>query len=274
MSLPVQYVVVRADLAGRYGIGVLATQVAHAAVAPLTAQLRSHFDAVVREALDSDSGKWVSGSFRKIVLEVPSQGELLSLMDRLRSDGVHFVEIREATLGNELTCIGLRPRNKGSVAPYFKGLKLLGHRAHRLHVNGSDWPLAAAGFDARAIRSGESDPAGRFVLEARLSACAFPHRIDTIEREGREVISESVSAVEMSSGESMTATFVHQARRNEPRFVRAVLVRHFELILGELLGRSTSRTVTLTSLDSMCVVGNTMLIVGGCRIVEETTEQT
>jgi peptidyl-tRNA hydrolase len=48
----VQYIVVRKDLAERLGAGVIATQVAHAAVAPITGQLRADLARPIAEALD------------------------------------------------------------------------------------------------------------------------------------------------------------------------------------------------------------------------------
>ena len=77
------------------------------------------------DLLDQETADWLKGVFIKYVYEVPNLGVLHMLMDRLASDGIKYVPIRESKI-DQLTCIGLKPYNKGRVAPYFKALKLLG----------------------------------------------------------------------------------------------------------------------------------------------------
>jgi peptidyl-tRNA hydrolase len=124
----VQYIIVRGDLIDKFGVGVLATQVSHASIAPITNQLRRNFNKPVYDALDNPTKSWVDGSFTKIVLEVPGKDELLDLIGKLYADGIEFSRIEESSLGNELTCIGLNPYEKNKVSQYFQGLYLLGHR--------------------------------------------------------------------------------------------------------------------------------------------------
>jgi peptidyl-tRNA hydrolase len=121
----VQYIVLRRDLIDEYGKGFLATQAAHASLAPLTSQLRGHFHKTLSEALDKDTREWIEGTFTKIVLEVQGINQLQEISESLRRDSVKYCEIRESTLQNELTGIGLRPYEKSKVASYFKRLNLL-----------------------------------------------------------------------------------------------------------------------------------------------------
>lgn len=106
-------------MADTLGRGALCAQVAHVALAPLTSRLAAG------EELDAATWEWVNGTFVKIVLEVPGKDTLMNIMERLYGDGIEFYKIYESNLGGELTCVGLKPYNKGRVAPYFTKLKLL-----------------------------------------------------------------------------------------------------------------------------------------------------
>ncbi len=121
----VQYIVVRRDIIDQYGIGFLAAQICHASMAPVSNQLRADFSKSVSELLDQETADWLQGVFIKYVYEVADLHALQNLMDRLYHDGIKYVPIEESKI-NQLTCIGLKPYNKGRVAPYFKALKRLG----------------------------------------------------------------------------------------------------------------------------------------------------
>ncbi len=121
----VQYIVVRRDIIEQYGFGFVAAQLCHASMAPISNQLRNDFEQPVCELLDKETAEWLKGTFVKYVCEVADLNALHMLMDRLDSDGISYVPIRESKI-NELTCIGVKPYNKGRVAPYFKNLKMLG----------------------------------------------------------------------------------------------------------------------------------------------------
>jgi len=121
----VQYIVVRRDIIDQYGIGFVAAQLCHASMAPISNQLRIDLTKPAQELLDEETADWLKGVFIKYVYEVSDLDRLHMLMDRLDSDGIRYVPIVESKI-NQLTCIGLKPYNKGRVAPYFKGLEKLG----------------------------------------------------------------------------------------------------------------------------------------------------
>ncbi len=121
----VQYIVVRRDIIDQYGIGFVAAQLCHASMAPISNQLRTDMTKPAQELLDEETADWIKGVFIKYVYEVSDLDRLHMLMDRLDSDGIRYVPIVESKI-NQLTCLGLKPYNKGRVAPYFKGLKKLG----------------------------------------------------------------------------------------------------------------------------------------------------
>lgn len=119
-----QYILVRKDIIEKYGIGFACAQICHASMAPISNQLRKDFNKPIIEALDKDSKDWLENSFVKLVYEVENLEKMYMVIDRLDSDGIEYVKIVESKI-NELTCIGLRPYNKGKIAPYFKDLKKL-----------------------------------------------------------------------------------------------------------------------------------------------------
>lgn len=260
----VQYIVVRKDLAERLGAGVIATQVAHAAVAPITGQLRADLARPIAEALDEDTAKWVTGIFRKVVVEVETEQKLRNLMERLDADGIVYAAIRESSLDGQLTCIGLKPYDKGRVAPYFKGLALLGRRTEptrRLTVNGQDWPIDHVMTDA-SIGKGIIDPSNRFVLELCLSEHQFPVRIEASMKQMRAYAGCGDDFIDGLQDLS----FVMNARRNDPRFSEYILCDYFRTILDDVFTTPKPPVVTLTSLDGMFALEDRLYIVGGCSI--------
>ena len=125
----VQYIIVRKDVIDRYGIGVLASQICHASMAPITEQIRAaEPKTTIDSVFDKETSSWINGIFNKIVLEVPNLQSMGKLTERLYHEGIKYSEIHESSLDGELTCIGLKPYNKGRVAPYFKNLKKLGEK--------------------------------------------------------------------------------------------------------------------------------------------------
>lgn len=121
-----QYIVCRRDIIDRYGFGFIAPQLCHASVAPITNPIRGMLDTgmAVNQVFDDDTLSWINGTFFKIVLEVPGLDEMNMLRDRLDSDGISYIPIIESNI-KDLTAIGTKPYNKGRLAPYFRGLKLL-----------------------------------------------------------------------------------------------------------------------------------------------------
>jgi peptidyl-tRNA hydrolase len=120
-----QYIVARRDIIEKHGFGFIAAQLCHASVAPVSNQLRVNFSQAAAALLDDDTRAWLNGTFVKYVYEVHDLPGLLGLTQRLDADGITYASIIESKIG-ELTCIGLKPYNKGRVAPYFRSMKLLG----------------------------------------------------------------------------------------------------------------------------------------------------
>jgi len=119
MMYVVQYIIVRKDLAKKLNRGMLAAQVAHASLAPITRRIQAR-----NLDFDPEFLAWIDVSFAKIILEAPTP-KLYGIMSQLFSDEIEYHPIYESTLDNTLTCIGLKPYDKERVAPYFKDLQLL-----------------------------------------------------------------------------------------------------------------------------------------------------
>lgn len=120
-----QYIVARRDIIAKHGLGFIAAQLCHASVAPVSNQLRVDLSQTAEALLDDDTRAWLTGTFVKYVYGVDDLPGLFALTHRLDADGIKYAPIIESKIG-ELTCIGLKPYNKGRVAPYFRSLKLLG----------------------------------------------------------------------------------------------------------------------------------------------------
>ena len=120
-----QYIIVRKDIVDKYGFGFIAAQICHASIAPITNPIRTHgHESKVVDIFDKDTLEWIDKTFFKIVLAVDNLDQLMMLRDRLDSDGIQYVPIVESKI-NDLTCIGLKPYNKGFISPYVKDLKKL-----------------------------------------------------------------------------------------------------------------------------------------------------
>lgn len=121
----VQYLVMRRDIVEERGIGFASAQLCHASMAPISNRLRADFAQPISSALDNETIAWLAGTFIKYVMQVRDADELGELLIRLKADGIDVVPIVESSIG-QMTCLGLKPYNKGRVAPYFKNLKRLG----------------------------------------------------------------------------------------------------------------------------------------------------
>jgi peptidyl-tRNA hydrolase len=126
----VQCIVVREDIIQKYGFGFVAAQICHASMAPITNQIQKNPSLPMDQVFDRFTKEWVLGCFVKLVYGVPSLQKLHMVMDRLDSDGIDYAKIIESKI-NDLTCIGLKPYDKGKVAPYFKDLQLLGGKKEK-----------------------------------------------------------------------------------------------------------------------------------------------
>jgi peptidyl-tRNA hydrolase len=111
----IQYVVMRTDL--KWTLGALAAQAAHAAVAAVW---------MTKDAADTNAycAPEAIDSMHKVVLGCGSREQLEKIADTLRTDGVAFKLWNEQP-ENVPTCLATAPAEKGAVAVYFAGLKLL-----------------------------------------------------------------------------------------------------------------------------------------------------
>ena len=136
----VQYIVVRRDLIDKFGFGFMAAQMCHASVAPITNAIKKlDFDDGLLDSnnvysiggtIDEALFDWCFGRFVKYVYEVPDLNALTDLCDRLSKGNIQFYGITELVNKdekkvNQTTCIGLKPYDKGRIAPYFRNLQLL-----------------------------------------------------------------------------------------------------------------------------------------------------
>lgn len=130
----------------KFGFGFMVAQICHASVAPVTNAIKdlSFYDKTncqsisgvpykgyeIKGIVDKALYDWCIGRFTKYVYQVPHLNAMLDLCERLEQDGISFHKITELLNKDEskvgqLTCIGLKPYDKGRVAGYFKNLHLL-----------------------------------------------------------------------------------------------------------------------------------------------------
>jgi peptidyl-tRNA hydrolase, PTH2 family len=112
-----QAIIIRSDLG--MGKGKLAGQTAHASVSAYN----------LARARDPDAThEWEEGGQKKIVLKIGSEGELLSLYEKMKRE-MPCALIRDAghtqLEPGTLSCFGAGPAEESKIDKYTKGLKLL-----------------------------------------------------------------------------------------------------------------------------------------------------
>jgi len=140
-----QIIVVRKDLLDRENekmtCGKLAAQVSHASMAPILEKMRGGmtFDMIsptnenYRLFLDLKVGDplkdWLEGSFRKVILYVKNESQLIKLHEQLKADNITTCLIKDSgfTIFSEptITCLGIEPLRASVVDKYTKRLRLL-----------------------------------------------------------------------------------------------------------------------------------------------------
>ena len=142
-----QIIVVRKDLIGekegQMGYGKLSAQVAHASISPILEKMRG----IPYEMLETSELKlndyrlfidlkkgdalkeWIEGSFRKIILYVKNEDQLLKLDKKIKEAGFISTVIKDSgfTVFKEptITCLGIEPLFANQIDPLTKRLRLL-----------------------------------------------------------------------------------------------------------------------------------------------------
>ncbi|XP_050536247.1 putative peptidyl-tRNA hydrolase PTRHD1 [Daktulosphaira vitifoliae] len=118
MTSLVQYVLIRGDLARslKWPSGAVIAQACHACVAVT----HTYYS-------DPDTQAYLRdlGNMHKVVLEVPDEPALLSVVEALNQDEVPHVVWKEQP-ENIATCVAIKPSVKGAVSKYVKKFKLYG----------------------------------------------------------------------------------------------------------------------------------------------------
>jgi hypothetical protein len=78
---------------------------------------------IVHAAGESSPGDLTDGTYA-VVLATPDEGALKDLEDRLTAGGIGHKAIREPTMGNSLTAIGVRPALKSSFRRWLSNIPL------------------------------------------------------------------------------------------------------------------------------------------------------
>lgn len=264
----VQYILVRRDLVDKLGEGVLATQVSHASLAPITKQLRGNSNEVLENVLDKETKRWVEGSFVKLVLEVPDKSKLTEIMQRLYADGIKYEKIQESTLDGELTCIGLKPYDKGRVAPYFKGLPLLGSNkkyTNRISafVDNEITDTSKVGYSVLDINQREHEKNGsRFILQVDMDYLIkrYGPQFNNTMKEFREHGGTGNDFIDSLEDCSLELNL----RENNREFNHYLLEDRYDSLLDTLLKKG-EKTITITSLDGIFTNSSEVYIYGGCH---------
>ena len=123
-----QVLVWRKDLNVRKG--KIAAQLAHASIKWLTDRIKKNLDKKVSDLLTEEEESWINGNFKKVVVYVENEGELLKLFDSAKESGLTVSLITDAGLTefhwqptNTCLCIGSHLNEK--IDPLTKDLKLL-----------------------------------------------------------------------------------------------------------------------------------------------------
>ena len=136
-----QIIVVRKDIVDKMGPGKLSAQVAHASLAPLLQIMRGGVpyemtipsDENLRLFVDLEMGTplkdWIEGQFRKIVLYVKNEEQLLKKYNEIKEARFTVSLIKDAgyTVFEEptITCFGVEPLRSKDIDPFTKRLQLL-----------------------------------------------------------------------------------------------------------------------------------------------------
>jgi len=283
----VQYILVRGDL--ELNMGQVAAQVAHASLAPLTNMIRNNLCSSPQHVFDSETLRWIEGPFNKIVLKVPSKARMLDIMERLYADGIQYEKIMESTMGGELTCIGLKPYDKGRVAPYFRGLRLLDnlkyigndqiypHLYHRPRRQKQGKPVSAV-VDGRSVspslfsysvqdiaRAPQGTNGSRFILHVDLG-----HLVEKFGSYYNRVL-RNLRSHGGTGNDFMDSLKKHSLSdnlpRNDPRYNAFLLSSYYEELLRAVLPEKREKGVVITSLDGIFTEGPDVKIHGGCHVL-------
>lgn len=265
----VQYVILRKDLVDKYGEGAVATQAAHASVAPITELLRGAPNSSFVDIFDDATQAWIKGTFTKIVLEVPNETALREVEERLRSHNITYVPIRESRFSGELTALGLRPYEKSEVATCLRGLPLFGNGGSRTCcvVNDVAVPIDSVGYSVQDIDQWIPDPSNRFVLKVTLDL--------VVSRFGKAYGDAMSMRSHGGTGDDYVDSLddinlAQNLRKNHPAFAHYLLTNHYEDILRCVLKPGGKKSVIITSIDGLFSDASYAYVTGGCNNVTKT----
>lgn len=140
-----QYIIVRKDL--NMSSGKMSAQVAHAAMAFITVQMRENYEMLTDGyrcnvfLSNACFEEWINGPFTKCVLEAKNRNHLLKAKQKAEEmgliEGIDFFcikdncytelspeEIDENGIGRTLTCIGFVPRKENELKEITKKYQL------------------------------------------------------------------------------------------------------------------------------------------------------
>jgi len=135
-----QIIVVRKDLLEKMNCGKLAAQVAHASTLVLLKKMRGFSQENVtknnesyRLYLDIDNGsdikEWIEGDFKKIILTVKNEKELLKLHKKLSDNQIVSELVKDKAYNifdtETITCLGIEPLKEEIIDTYTKRLQTL-----------------------------------------------------------------------------------------------------------------------------------------------------
>lgn len=123
-----QILVWRKDLNVRKG--KIAAQLAHASIKWLTERIRNNFEKKALDLLDEEEISWIDGNFKKVVVYVENEDELLRLFDSAKESGLTVSLITDAGLTEfhgqpTNTCLCIGPHLNEKIDLLTKDLKLL-----------------------------------------------------------------------------------------------------------------------------------------------------
>jgi PTH2 family peptidyl-tRNA hydrolase len=123
-----QVLVWRKDLNVRKG--KIAAQLAHASIKWLTDRIKKNLDKKVSDLLTEEEESWINGNFKKVVVYVENENELLELFDSAKQSGLTVSLITDAGLTEfhgqpTNTCLCIGPHLNEKIDPLTKDLKLL-----------------------------------------------------------------------------------------------------------------------------------------------------
>lgn len=128
------------DMINKMGEGKLAAQVAHASIAPILEKMRgvdyvnhippeNNYELILKLKKEDPLTLWLEGSFRKIIVYVKNEEQLLKKFNELKEAGIICSLIKDSgfTVFSEPTntCVGVEPMFAEDIDKFTGKLRLL-----------------------------------------------------------------------------------------------------------------------------------------------------